>query len=99
MIHPDYLLQSLTSRQWEEWKEYARLEPFGFPSEDLRHGILCATVAAPHTKKGAKPPRAVAFMLRPEPYEEGDDEGEVTVKDTEVLLDGIFGIRGPPAKG
>ena len=45
------------------------MEPFGFPADDLRHGLLCATVIAPHLRKGATAdPRN--YMLRAQPQRE-----------------------------
>lgn len=56
--------------------------------EDLRHGLLCAAVIAPHLKKGATadPNR---FMLRPV------EAPELSPEKTEQMLDVILGVRAP----
>lgn len=45
----------MTARQLNEWDEYDQLEPFGFPSEDARTGILSATVLWSQGAKDVKP--------------------------------------------
>jgi hypothetical protein len=87
-LHPDDLLEDLTAQQWAEWLEFYALEPWGFPVNDMRHGMLCAAVLAPHMKKGdTAEPRN--FMLRPPP------EREPTPGETEAHLDALFGVRTP----
>jgi hypothetical protein len=80
-------LERLTADQFQEWMEYAQAEPFGFPGEDARHGILCATVAAPYAKPGSAPaPRD--FMLQGSGTEEGS---EPTPEETEAALESLLG--------
>ena len=45
VVHPDYLLDQLDSRQIAEWIAFSRLEPFGERMADIRAGQVCATVA------------------------------------------------------
>jgi hypothetical protein len=55
--------------------------------DDARHGQLCATILAPHMKKGQHAnPRD--FMFR-QPAER-----EMTTEETEAMLDTLFGV-GP----
>lgn len=72
MPHPDHLLDALTPEQLGEWAEYFNEEPWGFPAEDLRLGILASTTAR---AAGAKDVAPRDFMLRPppEPEEEPAD--------------------------
>lgn len=66
--------------------EFYALEPWGPLMDDLRHGLLCATVIAPHMKKGATAdPRN--YMLRP------PEEPELSPGKTEQLLDFLLGVR------
>jgi hypothetical protein len=46
----------MTAREMDEWRAYARIEPFGEERDDLRMGTIAATVAnsAPFRKKGSK---------------------------------------------
>jgi hypothetical protein len=68
-LHPDELLQALTAQQWAEWLEFYALEPWGFPVDDLRHGMWCAVTIAPHLKKGTAPDPGDYMFRRPEPQE------------------------------
>lgn len=65
------------------------MEPFGPAAEDLRHGILCSTVAAPNVKPGSDI-RPADFMLSPEVRK------DPTEKDTEAGLDALFFGRTQP---
>jgi hypothetical protein len=51
-----------------EWREFARLEPFGFPVEELRSGRLNATVANFRPFRAADAPwlAPADFMLDPD---------------------------------
>ena len=67
-----------------EWREFYALEPWGFPVDDLRHGLLCATYLAPHYPKGRAPdPRD--FMVRRPP------ECEMTPKETVAYFRAALG--------
>ena len=39
-MHPDYLLDALTSKQISEWEAYDRLDPIGTWREDFRMAFL-----------------------------------------------------------
>jgi hypothetical protein len=45
-----------------EWMAYDLIDPFGEDRGDLRAGIICQQVIAPHLKKGAKAPKPTDFM-------------------------------------
>lgn len=45
MLHPDHLLKSLTARQWQDWIEYARVEPVGDERNDYRTAYAAAGLA------------------------------------------------------
>ena len=40
MIHPDFLLDRLTSRQISEWEAYDRIDPIGEWVKDFRFAVL-----------------------------------------------------------
>lgn len=44
--HPDYLLDTLTSRQWQDWIEWASVEPVGDEREDWRVAFASAGLAS-----------------------------------------------------
>lgn len=67
---------------------FAALEPFGPLADDLRHGMLCAAVIAPHLKKGV--------VADPHRYRLGPpEEQEMSPEKTEQLLDFLLGVRAP----
>lgn len=62
--HPDYLLEVLSARQLAEWQQYYSLEPFGFPAESWRSGIVASVIANANRKKGRKAFQPSDFMPR-----------------------------------
>jgi len=58
--------------------------------DDLRHGLLCATLLAPHMKTGTKADPS-NFMLRP------PGDRELSPEETESMLDALF-KTGPVRK-
>jgi hypothetical protein len=64
--HPDYLLDSLTSKQVQEWVAYNQLEPIGEYRRDYMEGQILAmiqnTAQALYGKKGKR------STSRPEDY-------------------------------
>lgn len=46
------MLERLTSRQVAEWHEYYNIEPWGWRQDWLRAGLVTATIANVHRKKG-----------------------------------------------
>lgn len=84
MIHPRHILDVLTAEELGEWAEYFNEEPFGFPAEDLRAGILAATIAR---SAGAKDVAPRDFMLRP-PTEEDEEPADPVALLKQVLGEG-----------
>lgn len=60
--HPDHLMRELTIEQYEEWKAYYMIEPFGNEADYYRTGILAAATLNPHLKRGRKPFKPTDFM-------------------------------------
>ena len=61
--HPDYLRKLLTSKQIEEWIAYHGIEPFGPHAEELRFGVLGATIASVYSSKKSKTPKPIDFTV------------------------------------
>lgn len=57
------LKRRMSFREYQEWRAYFRLEPFGEVREDLRNARLCYEVAAPWRKKGGPPARLTDYLL------------------------------------
>ena len=54
--HPDHLLSSLTAKQFREWQEFYRVEPFGDSLIDSRLADLsCMFANANFKKEDGKP--------------------------------------------
>lgn len=53
----------MTSGEFQDWKAFYLLEPFGSNREDHRFGVVAATIANVHrTKKSAKSYQPVDFF-------------------------------------
>lgn len=61
----DYLLGSISQRQFVEWMAYYNLNPFGEERADTRAGIVASTVAEVNRnrKKRGKPYGPQDFMI------------------------------------
>ena len=59
MVHPDYLLDQLTSKQISEWEAFDRIDPIGSWREDFRlakiESLITNIVQQLYAKKGTKP--------------------------------------------
>jgi hypothetical protein len=57
-LHPDYLLDRLTSEQVSEWQAYDQLDPVGVWRNDFGYALLCSVITnlviGVHGKKGTK---------------------------------------------
>jgi hypothetical protein len=51
VLHPDFLLEQLDSRQIAEWEAYYNLCPFGDRREDFRAAYVSLTTAQCHSPK------------------------------------------------
>jgi hypothetical protein len=85
------MLEDWTSSFWEQCVEFYALEPWGSEVDDMRHGMLCATVIAPHMKRGVTPdPRH--YMLRP------PEPPELTPEQTAAYFKAALGSGTKPKK-
>lgn len=53
IVHPDYLESVLTVDQLAGWEDYAGIEPFGPPTDDVRLGLIVQSLY--QCQPGAKP--------------------------------------------
>lgn len=73
MLHPDYLLAGLTSRQLAEWQAYFKYQPFGQDMTQFMLAQLTAFYLNAHKKKGTedtKPQDLMPGFRRPQSVEE-----------------------------
>lgn len=56
------MLAGLSSSQFDEWMQYAAVEPFGEERGDLRAGIVASVIANVHRRKNARAFRPSDFM-------------------------------------
>lgn len=63
--HPDYLMDTLSSRQWAEWQAFYQMEPFGDVKADWRAGMLASVLANVNRGKGTKAFHPEDFMPKP----------------------------------
>jgi hypothetical protein len=87
------------SREFSEWMAYFRLEPFGAEREDMRAGIIAATIANANRdpKKRPKPFTPGDFMLKfGEEYREPEVlSPEETLKRVIQLHEAMGGVVSP----
>lgn len=85
------LLARVDSRELSEWMAYYRLEPWGTQVEDLRTGIVSATVANANRdpKKQRKPYSPKDFMPQwDKPGEQSPEEQLEIIKMWHALMGG-----------
>jgi hypothetical protein len=63
------MLRGMTTRQFQEWRAYADLEPFDEERADLRAAHIVQTLLNLHRKKGAQPFQLKDCVLRFSPVE------------------------------
>jgi hypothetical protein len=73
-LHPDGLLQSLTSRQFAEWMAFYSIDPFGDQRADLRTGIVASVLNNRWRGKTEHPREPVDFMPFREQPEQTPEE-------------------------
>jgi hypothetical protein len=61
-LHPDLLLERLTSKQFGEWVAFYSIDPFGDQRGDLQAAIVAATVSNRLRNKTEKPAQPIDFM-------------------------------------
>jgi hypothetical protein len=75
--NPDAMLAVMPYRIWQDWLEYAQIEPFGEERADLRAGIIASTVANCLARQKGRPAfRVEDFMpkFRPRAVEQKTPE-------------------------
>lgn len=73
MLHPDYLLPALSSRQLAEWQAYFKYQPFGQDMTQFMLARLTAFYLNAHKAKGSEDAKAEDLMpgfRRPQSVEE-----------------------------
>jgi hypothetical protein len=71
------LLGEMDSREISEWMAYESVEPFGPWRDDVRAGVVAATVANVNRAKGAKPYMPTDFVLEFAPRKKVDEQAQV----------------------
>lgn len=61
-MHPDQLMDQLTSAQYSEWMAFDQLEPIGSWWQDFRMSYLCALMGNVYREKGSKAFTIFDFM-------------------------------------
>jgi hypothetical protein len=97
--HPDFLRRRLTVEQLNDWADYFRREPFGFPAADLFSSHLAHVVAASIGNADLNPGD---FMLGPALREptltEGLTDDQKQMRAIEQLFAGSGVLLGPDGK-
>lgn len=75
----------MTSLQFAEWMAYSRLEPWGEERDDLRMGIMAATVANVNRGKDKKPYKPQDFMPSFEPVSDEERAAALLAKARKAL--------------
>lgn len=93
--HPDKLAEELTSQEFSEWIAFYRIEPFGPQVDDLRAGVIAATMANTGRAKNSKAYQPADFFpsLRDEP----DNSDRMTVDETKNAVARALGVTRPGA--
>jgi hypothetical protein len=100
VVHPDYLLDQLTSRQISEWEAYDRIDPIGTWREDFRlakiESLITNIVQQLYAKKGSKPAitSPIDFMVD----WTGDKVAEPKKQSTQEMKDILLGIASSQNK-
>lgn len=78
----------MSSREFAEWGEFAKLEPFGEVRADVRSAMICKVIADVNRGKGVKPYKVSDFMPRFEPESQSEEEMLQMVQTLNVALGG-----------
>jgi len=91
----------IDSAEFNAWRGYYLLEPFGARAEDMRHGVHMALIANPQRGKDVEPITAADFMLGVSEVEQDDEPIllEDDVAQADLILTEVFRLppRNPPA--
>ena len=79
-LHPDQLMSQLTSRQYTEWLQYYKCEPWGDQRADLRAGIISAAQWERHRTRGEEPKTPADFMPFTQQKKQSPDEIKATLR-------------------
>lgn len=81
------MLAEMTPGQFLEWKEFARVEPFGFGATADFFAVLCAVVANSAPFRSGPGVSPEAFRLRPdrEPGDGRPADGETMLAGAETV--------------
>lgn len=71
------MLSEISSRDFAEWLAYSRLEPWGEERDDLRMGIIAATIANANRGKNQKAYKPADFIPDFEP--ESDEQASARI--------------------
>ena len=93
--HPDFLIEGMTSKQFNELLNYYNIEPFGEYRHELRSGKLLALLSEinRNEKLRSEPFSAKEFM----DYLEPESERIYTEEELEAYADKVF--SSPKTKG
>lgn len=79
------MLSEISSEQYAEWMAYSTLEPWGQDRDDLRAGIVAATIANANRGKNQKPYKPSDFMPSFEPETEEQAQARLIAKALSAL--------------
>jgi len=77
-----------------EWMAYEELEPFGEARADMRAGIIAATFANVHRRKGARPFKPIDFMPKFDRQPEQTPEQQLRIVEALNKAFGGKDVRG-----
>lgn len=95
MVHPDYLLDQLTSKQISEWEAYDRIDPIGTWREDFRlakvESLITNIVQQLYAKKGSIPKLTTPldFMVDWTGEGKGHEPKKQSVEEMKAVMMGI----------
>lgn len=78
VIHPDYLLGALTSRQWAGWLTYLRLYPLPHDRADLNTAMIRATAMSCAGAKHVQPAKLIPAYGKVTQRKTGRELKEIT---------------------
>jgi hypothetical protein len=90
--HPDILMRQLSVDEYDEWKAYYMIEPFGEEAAYFRNGQLACAIINPQLKKGRTPFKPSDFMPQIEKLKRKLME---PVQVAKIHLDQIMQVFGP----
>ena len=59
-----YEIESMSSREYDEWRRYEQAEPFGQPWDNWLMAVQGQMFASAHTAKGKSPPQIKDFFYK-----------------------------------